>query len=49
MQNAVNGMYANMRAVGVYGRDFPVIGDLQADNTFVEVENAGRYLAKLPV
>jgi len=45
MQNAVNGMYANMRAVGVYGRDFPVIGDLQADNTFVEVENAGRYLA----
>ena len=44
MQNALNGAYAAMRAVGVYGRDFPVIGDLQADNTFLEVENSGRYI-----
>src|SRR4051794_28818641 len=44
MQNALNGAYAAMRVVGVYGRDFPVIGDLQADNTFLEVENSGRYI-----
>ncbi len=45
MQNAVSGMYAGLRAVGCFGRDMPVIGDVQADNTFVEVENSGRYLA----
>jgi len=44
LQNALNGAYSGMRAVGVYGRDFPVIGDLQADNTFLEVQNAGRYI-----
>lgn len=44
MQNALNGAYAGMRSLGVFGRDFPVIGDLQADNTFIEVENSGRYL-----
>jgi hypothetical protein len=44
LQNALNGAYSGMRAVGVYGRDFPVIGDLQADNTFLEVKNAGRYI-----
>ena len=44
MQNALNGAYAGMRAVGVYGRDFPVIGDLQADNTFLYVNNSGRYI-----
>ncbi|MBV9961942.1 MAG: RagB/SusD family nutrient uptake outer membrane protein [Parafilimonas sp.] len=44
MQHALNGAYSGMRAVGVYGRDFPVIGDLQADNTFLEVNNSGRYI-----
>ena len=41
---AVNGAYANLRSVSLYGRDFVIIGDLQADNTYVEKKNAGRYL-----
>jgi len=45
MQNAISGMYANMRKVGSYGRDIPVIGDVQSDNAFIEIENSGRYLA----
>ncbi|HEV9038754.1 MAG TPA: RagB/SusD family nutrient uptake outer membrane protein [Puia sp.] len=44
LQTALNGAYAQMRTVALYGRDMPVIGDLQADNTFVEVDNSGRYL-----
>ena len=42
--NALNGAYAQLRSVSLYGRDLPVIGDLMADNTFVEVRNSGRYL-----
>lgn len=44
--NALNGVYANMRAVGLYGRNLPVVGDLMADNTFVEVRNSGRYISQ---
>src|SRR5579859_2914823 len=44
LQNALNGAYAELRSVGQYGRDFPVLGDLQADNTFVEARNSGRYI-----
>ncbi|HEY2726797.1 MAG TPA: hypothetical protein VGI61_06465, partial [Parafilimonas sp.] len=44
LQNALNGAYAGMRSVAVYGRDFPVIGDVQADNGFIEAVNSGRYL-----
>ena len=33
---ALNGVYSQLRSVSLYGRDFPVVGDLQADNTFVE-------------
>jgi hypothetical protein len=46
MQTALNGVYAQLRTVGLYGRDFPVIGDLMADNSFVEINNSGRYLAQ---
>lgn len=42
--NAVNGAYANLRSVFQYGRDFVIIGDLMADNTYVEKKNSGRYL-----
>jgi hypothetical protein len=45
MENAVSGMYANLRAVGAYGRDMPVIGDVQSDNAFIEASNSGRYIA----
>jgi starch-binding outer membrane protein, SusD/RagB family len=44
LEGALNGAYSAMRAVGLYGRDIPVIGDLHADNTFVETKNSGRYL-----
>jgi hypothetical protein len=46
LQDALNGAYAGLRAIALYGRDFPVIGDLQADNTYVETKNSGRYLAQ---
>ena len=46
MQTALNGVYAELRAVSLFGRDFPITGDLMADNTFVEVNNSGRYLSQ---
>ena len=46
LENALNGAYAELRALGCYGRDWPVIGDVQADNEFIESRNAGRYLAQ---
>ena len=42
----LNGAYAELRGVDQYGRDWPVIGDLMADNTFLESRNSGRYLAQ---
>jgi starch-binding outer membrane protein, SusD/RagB family len=44
LTNAVSGAYSALRAVALYGRDFPIIGDLMADNTYVEKKNSGRYL-----
>jgi len=50
MQTALNGAYAQLRtdaaikATALFGRDLPVIGDLMADNTFIETKNSGRYL-----
>lgn len=44
LQTALNGAYSELRQIGMYGRDLPVIGDIQADNTFVEQNNSGRYL-----
>ncbi len=41
---ALNGVYSALRSSSLYGRDFPVIGDLMADNTFIETRNSGRYL-----
>jgi len=44
LQTALNGDYARLRSVSLYGRDIPVSGDLLADNAFVESKNSGRYL-----
>ncbi|WP_343692067.1 RagB/SusD family nutrient uptake outer membrane protein [Chitinophaga sp.] len=44
MQSALNGAYAALRSLGVYGADIPVIGDLLADNSFVQTGNTGRFL-----
>lgn len=46
LKDALNGAYSAMRSSTLFGRDFPVIGDLQADNTFVETRNSGRYLSQ---
>jgi starch-binding outer membrane protein, SusD/RagB family len=44
LQSALNGAYSRLRSASLFGRDLPVIGDIHADNTFVETKNAGRYL-----
>jgi len=44
LQSALNGTYAEIRNVDQFGRDWPVIGDLMADNTFLESRNSGRYI-----
>lgn len=41
---AVNGMYASLRNVDLYGRTLPVKGDLAADNVYLRTGNSGRYL-----
>jgi hypothetical protein len=46
LQTALNGAYSQLRSTSLYGRDFPICGDLQADNIFVEVNNSGRYLTQ---
>jgi hypothetical protein len=40
----VNGMYASLRNVDLYGRTLPVKGDLAADNVYLRTGNSGRYL-----
>lgn len=43
LQVALRGAYAGLRNVDHYGRTFPVIGDVYADNAYVSVQNSGRY------
>jgi hypothetical protein len=43
LKTDLNGLYAELRNVDQFGRDFPVLGDLEADNTFLESDNTGRY------
>ena len=40
LKAALNGVYSQLRTVALFGRDFPVLGDVQSDNTFVESKNA---------
>jgi hypothetical protein len=47
MQVAVNGMYASLRAVDLFGRSVPIDGDLMADNTFIGGQNSNRYLQEM--
>lgn len=44
LQSDLVGLYSELRNVDQYGRDFPVVGDLMADNTFLESRNTGRYV-----
>lgn len=43
LKTDLNGLYSELRNVDQFGRDFPVLGDLEADNTFLEDRNSGRY------
>ncbi|GAA4795225.1 RagB/SusD family nutrient uptake outer membrane protein [Olivibacter ginsenosidimutans] len=42
---ALNGAYADLRDVSLYGRTLPVFGDLYADNAFTSIKNSGKYVA----
>ncbi|HYJ37014.1 MAG TPA: RagB/SusD family nutrient uptake outer membrane protein [Chitinophagaceae bacterium] len=44
MQAAVNGAYAALRDVDLFGRTIPLIGDLMSDNVYIAVVNSNRYL-----
>src|ERR1700744_3586754 len=46
LQTALNGAYNEMGQVSLYGRDLPVIGDLMADNTYVQLKNSNRYVSQ---
>jgi starch-binding outer membrane protein, SusD/RagB family len=46
LQSDLYSTYAELRLVDQYGRDWPVIGDLMADNTFLESDNSGRYISQ---
>lgn len=43
MNAAINGVYANLRSVNLYGRSLVVKGDLMSDNSFLTTSNSGRY------
>ena len=40
----LNGVYAGLRAVDLFGRSLPVKGDLMADNAYVTTSNSNRYI-----
>lgn len=44
VENAINGMYSDLRQVDLYGRTIPVNGDLLGDNIYVSTVNTGRYI-----
>jgi starch-binding outer membrane protein, SusD/RagB family len=46
LNGALAGAYNELTQVGVYGRDLPVIGDLMADNTWLQQKNSNRYVSQ---
>jgi hypothetical protein len=46
MQAAVNGAYAQLRDVDLFGRTLPLLGDLLADNVYISTQNSNRYIAE---
>lgn len=46
LQSDLLAAYAELRGTDQFGRDWPVIGDLMADNTFLEARNSGRYIVQ---
>jgi starch-binding outer membrane protein, SusD/RagB family len=46
LNQALNGAYAALRNTGVYGANFLISGDVQADNVYVETSNIGAYVTQ---
>lgn len=46
LQAALNGAYAKMRDVDLFGKTIPLIGDLMADNVYIALQNSNRFLAE---
>jgi starch-binding outer membrane protein, SusD/RagB family len=46
MQAAVNGTYAQLRDIDLFGRTVPLLGDLLSDNAYISTVNSNRYLAE---
>ncbi|HWB94459.1 MAG TPA: RagB/SusD family nutrient uptake outer membrane protein, partial [Puia sp.] len=46
LQSDLNGLYAELRNVDQFGRDFPILGDLMADNIWLQQRNSGRYVGQ---
>lgn len=46
LNTALNGLYSELRAVDQFGRDFPILGDLMADNIWLQARNSGRYVGQ---
>jgi hypothetical protein len=44
MDLALNGTYARLRNVALYGRTLPLFGDIMADNVYISTRNSNRYL-----
>ena len=41
---ALDGVYAGLRNIDLFGRSLPVKGDLQADNSYITTSNSNRYI-----
>jgi len=41
---ALRGAYSGMRSSNLYGRTFPLLGDVMADVTYVSPQNSNRYI-----
>jgi starch-binding outer membrane protein, SusD/RagB family len=46
MQAAVNGAYAQLRDIDLFGRTVPLLGDLLSDNAYISTVNSNRYIAE---
>jgi hypothetical protein len=46
LSSALNGAYNQLGQVGVFGRDLPVVGDVMADNVYVQSKNSNRYISQ---
>lgn len=46
LNNAMRGVYSDLRQVDLYGRTLPVFGDLLGDNIYLSTRNSGRYVAQ---